>query len=343
MAPKRIAGRYVGDRAAGHGGMGTVWLCTDEILGRQVAVKQVGTLPGESTLDLARALREARSSAALNHPNVVSVFDVVEEGDHIWLVMEYVPGRSLAEILKEEGSITVEQAAHIGAQVAGGLAAAHARGTVHRDVKPGNILVRSDGTAKISDFGIARTAGDPQVTQTGLVTGTPAYFAPEVARGDEPTPAADVWALGATLYAAVEGQTLYPLHLNPIALLGEIASTRPPPPQRAGSLTKPMVRMLDVDPQSRWTMADVAHVLRRLDQRHAVGQTRASTRALVTSEPVGSEPRGSAPDADATTAQERAATSRPAETSGSSGGARRLFAIGFLALLALAAIAGVLL
>src|SRR3954463_12039055 len=113
MAPQRIAGRYVVDRAAGHGGMGTVWLCTDEVLGRQVAVKQVGTLPGETTLDLARALREARSSAALNHRNVVSVYDAVEEGDHIWLVMEYVPGRTLAEIVAQDGPLAPGRAVWI--------------------------------------------------------------------------------------------------------------------------------------------------------------------------------------------------------------------------------------
>src|SRR5688500_6955682 len=163
MALERIAGRYRVERAAGRGGMGTVWLCTDEVLGRQVAVKQVGTLPGETTLDLARAMREARSSAALNHRNVVSVYDAVEEGDHIWLVMEYVQGRTLAELVAEEGALSPEQVARIGAQVADGLAAAHARGTIHRDVKPGNILVGDDGTAKISDFGIARTTGDAQV------------------------------------------------------------------------------------------------------------------------------------------------------------------------------------
>jgi serine/threonine protein kinase len=321
--------------------MGTVWLCTDEILGRQVAVKQVGTLPGESTLDLARAIREARSSAALNHPNVVSVFDVVEEGDHIWLVMEYIPGRSLSEILQHEGSISPERAAHIGAQVADGLAAAHARGTVHRDVKPGNILVRDDGVAKISDFGIARTVGDPQVTHTGLVTGTPGYFAPELARGGDPTPAADVWALGASLFAAVEGHTLYPLHLNPIALLGEIASTRPPHPERAGFLAEPIVRMLDVDPRSRWTMADVAHVLRRLERQHAAGRTRAATSAFASSEPEDTASLSALLDGPSGAEDYLAATDAGGSTG--HGSARRLFIIGFVALLALAATAGVLL
>src|SRR6476660_6308466 len=122
MTTQTIAGRYRVERAAGHGGMGTVWLCADDTLGRQVAVKQVGTLPGETSVDLARALREARSSAALTHRNVVSVYDAVNEGDHIWLVMEYVPGRTLAEILQQDGPLSPEEAVGIGAQGADGLA-----------------------------------------------------------------------------------------------------------------------------------------------------------------------------------------------------------------------------
>ena len=178
MSPRTIAGRYVVERAVGHGGMGTVWLCRDEVLSRDVAVKEVGSMPGESKSDLARALREARNSAALNHRNVVSIYDAVEDGDQNWLVMEYVPSRNLSEIVAEDGPMSPERVAWIGAQAADGLAAAHQRGTMHRDVKPGNILVTEDDHVKISDFGIARTHGDTQLTQSGIVTGTPAYFAP---------------------------------------------------------------------------------------------------------------------------------------------------------------------
>jgi eukaryotic-like serine/threonine-protein kinase len=280
MGPQVIAGRYRVDGAAGHGGMGTVWLCTDEVLGRQVAVKQVGTLPGQTSLDVARALREARSSAALNHRNVVSVYDAIEDGDQIWMVMEYVPGRTLSELLAVEGALPPEAVAHIGAQVAEGLAAAHARGTIHRDVKPGNILVTEDGTAKISDFGISRTVGDAQVTQTGMVMGTPLYFSPELARGADPTPAADVWALGATLFTAVEGHPLYSDQQNPLAVLSEIARSEPPRPEQAAFLTEPIVRSLDPDPGSRWSMADLAHVLDRLDRQHARANTRAFTASM---------------------------------------------------------------
>ncbi|GEP34135.1 serine/threonine protein kinase [Nocardioides szechwanensis] len=258
-----IGGRYRVEREVGRGGMGSVWLAQDERLGRPVAVKRVGRLPGESLPHLARAMREARSSAALNHPNVVSVYDAVEEGEHLWLVMEYVPGRTLAELVAAEGALAPERVARIGAQVAEGLAAAHALGTVHRDVKPGNVLVGDDDAAKISDFGIARSAGDDKLTQTGLMTGTPAYFAPELARGNDATPASDVWGLGATLYAAVEGHSPYPSASNPLALMARIAHEEPPLPQTAGPLRQPISRMMDVDPAARPTMAECADVLRR--------------------------------------------------------------------------------
>jgi len=248
--------------------MGTVWLCRDEVLGREVAVKQIGALPGESATDTARALREARSSAALNHRNVVSVFDIVDTDDgNAWLVMEYVPSRTLGEIVREDGPLPPSRAARLGAQVAEGLAAAHAAGTIHRDVKPGNILVGEDDVAKISDFGIARGADDDQLTRTGLVTGTPSYFSPELARGEDPGPESDVYALGATLYTAVEGRSPYPEQRNPIALLQKIAAEEPAPVSRAGALSMPIGRMMDRDPSSRWTMADAAQALRRLAEQ----------------------------------------------------------------------------
>jgi serine/threonine protein kinase len=260
-----IAGRYRVEREVGRGGMGSVWLCHDERLGRQVAVKQVGGLPGESSMHLARALREARHSAALNHPNVVAIFDALEEGDHVLLVMEYVPSRTLDQVVREDGPLEPRHVAAIGADVADGLAAAHALGTVHRDVKPSNILVRTDdGRALIADFGIARTVGQEQLTRSGLVTGTPGYFAPELARGQEPSPASDVWALGVSLYTAVEGAAPYAEQANAIAMLNTIASEPPPVPARAGPLTPVIEHMLEHDPDDRWTMARVAASLREL-------------------------------------------------------------------------------
>lgn len=266
--PEVIAGRYRVERAIGRGGMGTVWLCTDEVLGREVAVKQVGLLPGESAPDLARALREARSSAALNHPNVVAVFDAVEaEDDRLWLVMEHVRGATLSELMKAEGRLDPRRVAAIGAQVADGLLAAHARGTVHRDVKPGNVLVDGD-TAKISDFGIARTEGDEQLTRSGLLIGTPLYFSPEIARGEEPTPASDVWALGATLYAAVEGRLPVEDRGNPIATLTAIAAADQVRAEHAGPLAPVLERMLDPDPATRLSMAEAASGLGRVAEEH---------------------------------------------------------------------------
>ena len=291
--PELIGGRYRVRTQVGRGGMGAVWLCDDEVLRRQVAVKQVGLLPGESVTDSARALREARTSAALSHRNVVTVFDVVEEAGTIYLVMEYVPSRSLAELMAEEGPLDPDRVAAIGAQVADGLAAAHAAGITHRDVKPGNVLVTEDGTAKISDFGIARTATDPTLTQSGFVTGTPTYFSPELARGAQPGPAADVWALGATLYAAVEGRPLYEQRANPVAALHDIATVLPTRPTRAGALEQPLMRMLDRDPASRWPMATAAQTLRKLADERSQDSTRAYTREPV---PAGPLPHGDPPD-----------------------------------------------
>lgn len=270
MPPELIAGRYRVEREVGRGGMGMVWLCRDERLDREVAVKQVGGLPGESSMHLARALREARHSAALNHPHVVAIFDAIEDGNVVWLIMEYLPSRTLSQIIRADGALPPGRAARICAQVADGLAAAHARGTIHRDVKPSNILVGEGDLAKISDFGIARAIDEEQLTRSGLVTGTPSYFSPEQARGEEPTPASDVWALGATLYAAVEGRPLYPEQSNAIAMLRVIAEADPPPAERAGPLGPALERMLDPDPTERWSMAQAASALREAGERAPV-------------------------------------------------------------------------
>lgn len=261
MPPETIAGRYEVLEEIGRGGMGAVWLCRDGVLGRQVAVKQLGGLPGETAPNLARSLREARASAALTHPHVVSIYDAVEDQDRVWLVMEYVPSRTLSAVTADQGPLAPRRAAFIGAQIADGLAAAHAAGTVHRDVKPSNVLVGDGDLAKIADFGIARHVDDETLTQTGMVTGTPMYFSPQLARGRTAVPADDVWALGATLFSVVEGEPPWPQLPNAIAMLHHIAEHPPPRPQRAGLLGDLVTRMLSADPAERPDMATVASEL----------------------------------------------------------------------------------
>src|SRR4051794_9992939 len=180
--------------------MGVVWQGHDERLNRPVAIKKLlrrpGLPPAKAAEAVARCLREGRIAARLHHPNAISVFDVVDEDDVPCLVMEYMPSRSLAMVMAEEQALAPDKVAGVGAQAAAGLAAAHAAGIVHRDMAPGNVLLGEDGAVKITDFGISRAADDVSVTRTGMFAGTPAYLAPEVALGDAPTPASDVFSLG---------------------------------------------------------------------------------------------------------------------------------------------------
>ncbi|WP_374456008.1 serine/threonine-protein kinase [Nocardioides sp.] len=259
-----IAGRYTLEREIGRGGSGTVHLAHDEVLGRTVAIKRIGILSGEQAA-LERAGREARLAAALNHPHVVSVFDLVEEEEVHWLVMEYVDGRTLSEMVRASGPLEMTEAATYLAQTADALAEAHEAGIVHRDVKPSNILV-SDGVAKLSDFGIAKSADDASLTQTGLVTGSPAYLAPEVASGSSATPASDVWSLGATLYHSVTGRPPYEVGDNLIGALYKIVHEDPPrlpgDHPMAGLLSVMMTR----EPENRWPMHKVRDQLDRLSR-----------------------------------------------------------------------------
>jgi serine/threonine protein kinase len=223
-----IAGRYSLDREIGRGGMGAVWLGRDEVLGRPVALKRIGMAPGGSSPDLLRAEREARLAARLNHPHVVAVFDLVDEDQAQWLVMEYVEGSTLAELVRARGALPVDQAAQIVVQAADALAAAHEAGIVHRDVKPSNMLVTPEGQVKLSDFGIARAEADASLTQTGLVTGSPAYISPEVASGRLASDRSDVWSLGATLFHALAGRPPYDIGDNVIGGLYRIVHEEPP-------------------------------------------------------------------------------------------------------------------
>jgi serine/threonine protein kinase len=242
--------------------MGSVHLARDEVLGRQVALKRIGMAPGADGPDLARAEREARLAAALNHPHVVAVFDLVEDDDQRWLAMEYVEGETLSELIRRAGRLDEQRAADLGWQAADALAAAHSAGIVHRDVKPSNILVATaDGQAKLTDFGIARSQTDASLTQTGLVTGSPAYLAPEVASGSTATAASDVWSLGATIYHLLAGRPPYEVGDNLLGALYKIVHEDPPRLPGAGSLAALLAATMVKDPDARWSMAQVRDYL----------------------------------------------------------------------------------
>jgi serine/threonine protein kinase len=270
-----IAGRYSLEREIGRGGMGAVWLATDEVLGRHVALKRIGLLPSADRTDLERAEREARLAAQLNHPNVVAVFNLVadESTDERWLVMEYVRGTTLAQLVREQGRLTPDEAAPLLRQVADALAAAHAAGIVHRDVKPSNILVDGRRRVKLTDFGIARTTTDPSLTQTGLVTGSPAYLPPEVAAGQRGDEAVDVWAFGATAFHALAGHPPYDMGDHVLGGLYRIVNEEPPRLDDAGWLAPLLEATMAKDPAQRWWMAQVRDFLDDPGSRTAADRT----------------------------------------------------------------------
>jgi serine/threonine protein kinase len=256
-----VAGRYRLIARIGTGAMGVVWQAYDERLNRTVAVKKVLLSPGlpedEATEAVARCLREGRIAARLHHANAISVFDVVDEDGVPCLIMEYLPSRSLAMVLAEQGPLDPYEVARIGALSASALVAAHAAGIVHRDIKPGNILLGDDGSVKITDFGISRATDDVTVTKTGMIAGTPAYLAPEVAIGKEPTAASDVFSLGSTLYAAAEGEPPFGLSENTLGLLHRVAAGKINPPVSSGPLTNVLIAMLATNPELRPTTSRV--------------------------------------------------------------------------------------
>ncbi|WP_131742398.1 serine/threonine-protein kinase, partial [Actinomadura roseirufa] len=267
MGQARLLGnRYRLDAVVGRGGMGTVWRAHDVMLDRQVAVKEVVLPPGLSEAERAvlyeRTFREARASARLSHPGVVIVHDVVEESDRPWIVMELVLAPSLQDLL-DRGPLEHHRVAEIGLQMLAALRHAHEKGILHRDVKPSNVLITDAGRVVLTDFGIAQMEGDATLTQTGLVMGSPAYIPPERAQGERAVPASDLWALGATLYAAVEGHSPYE---RPDAMASlQAALTEPVPPARnAGPLTRVLEGLLAREPVHRMTAAQVQPLLARV-------------------------------------------------------------------------------
>lgn len=249
-----LAGRYRLGDVLGRGGMGTVHRATDETLGRVVAVKEL-RFPANIDEDekrrlITRTLREAKAIARIRSSGAVTVYDVVHEDDRPWIVMELIEGRSLADVIREDGPLKWRRAAEVGLAVLDVLRAAHLQGILHRDVKPSNVLIADDGRVVLTDFGIAQVEGDPSVTSTGMLVGAPSYISPERARGQKPGPPADLWSLGGLLYAAVEGAPPYDKG-SAIATLTAVMTEPLGPPKNAGPLEGVMYGLLAKDPQKR--------------------------------------------------------------------------------------------
>ncbi|ARE77247.1 serine/threonine protein kinase [Streptomyces sp. Sge12] len=260
-----ISGRYRLLEPIGRGGMGIVWRARDEVLAREVAVKEVrapaGLEPAELERLYRRLEREAWAAARVSHRGVVTVYDVASEDGRPWIVMELVRGLSLADVLEAEGPMPPQRAAHIGEQVLAALRSAHDCGVLHRDVKPANVLIANDGRVVLGDFGIASLEGSSAITMTGEVVGSPEFLSPERALGRDPGPASDLWALGVMLYAAVEGAT--PFHgATPLDTLRAVVDAPLPPPRRAGALEPVLEGLLRKDPAERLPAAEAARMLR---------------------------------------------------------------------------------
>ncbi|MEV6035361.1 protein kinase [Nonomuraea sp. NPDC052116] len=258
-ATEMVGGRYRLLRTIGRGGMGTVWQAHDEVLGRDVAVKEILPPPDltdpEREVFAVRTLREARAAGRVAHPGVATVYDVLEENGHPWIVMQLVDSRTLGELIREDGPMSPPAAADIGLQLLEALRAAHAAGVLHRDVKPDNVLLAEDGRAVLTDFGIATTEDEAPVTSTGELLGTPAFIAPERAAGSQAMPSSDLWSLGVTLYLAVEGHSPFQRD-NPLATLGAVLHAEPEPLARAGVLGPVLLGLLRKNPAERMSLEE---------------------------------------------------------------------------------------
>jgi eukaryotic-like serine/threonine-protein kinase len=253
--------------AIGHGGMGTVWRASDSVLNRDVAVKEVVLPPGLAPADrdamYQRTLREARAAAGLSHPAIVQVYDVVTDGGRPWIVMELLQSRSLAEMVVDDGPLAPRAVAKIGIALLGALEVAHAAGVLHRDVKPANVLICSDGRCVLTDFGVARMPTDAELTSPGMVLGSPHFIAPERAVGARFGPQSDLFSLGVTLYTAVEGRPPFDKP-NPFETMRAVVEEPPTPAVRAGALAGVLYGLLEKDPQRRWEVTTARSVLREL-------------------------------------------------------------------------------
>ncbi|WP_344012941.1 serine/threonine-protein kinase [Streptomyces thermospinosisporus] len=269
MQGSLVAGRYRLAASIGSGGMGRVWRAHDEVLHRSVAIKELTAAlyvsDSEQAMLLARTRAEARAAARINHSAVVTVHDVLEHDNRPWIVMELVEGRSLADKVKEEGRVEPREAARIGMWVLRALRAAHSAGVLHRDVKPGNVLLGDDGRVLLTDFGIAQIDGDTAITRTGEVVGSVDYLAPERVRGHDPGPASDLWALGATLYTAVEGSSPF-RRTSPLSTMQAVVEEEADEPRHAGPLTPVINALLLKDPADRPDAATAERMLAEVAQ-----------------------------------------------------------------------------
>jgi eukaryotic-like serine/threonine-protein kinase len=322
-AGRLIAGRYRLSQIAGQGGMGVVWRARDELLDRDVAVKEViwpaSFSEHERQVACSRATREAQMAARLNHPNVIRVYDIVEEDDHPWIVMELLPYRSLRDIIRDEGPLTPAQAAKLGLGILAALRAAHAEGIAHRDVKPANVLIGPEDRVVLTDFGIARAADTTTLTTAGMLIGSPSYIAPERARGGPSGAPGDLWGLGASLYAAVEGHPPFERD-NALASLTAVVSDEPKPATHAGPLWPVINALLSKDPDDRPGADEADQMLRHIAASAAASPV--FTGPPTAPEPAPSEsppapsPADSAPaepEGEPAPAESAAAASMPAE------------------------------
>ncbi|MFJ6648181.1 serine/threonine-protein kinase [Streptomyces sp. NPDC091290] len=264
MQGQLVSGRYRLTEAIGSGGMGRVWRAHDEVLHRAVAIKELTAALYVSESDqerlLARTRAEARAAARINHSAVVTVHDVLEHDGRPWIVMELIEGRSLADAVKEEGRVEPAEAARVGLWVLRALRAAHTAGVLHRDIKPGNVLLAEDGRVLLTDFGIAQIEGDTTITRTGEVVGSVDYLAPERIRGHDPGPEADLWALGATLFTAVEGRSPF-RRTSPLSTMQAVVEEDAGEPQHAGALGPVITALLRKDPVTRPDAAEAEQLL----------------------------------------------------------------------------------
>jgi hypothetical protein len=261
--PALVAARYRLGEPVGRGGMGRVWRAHDQVLDRVVAVKEIVPPPGLSDPEGVhrRTLREARATARLSHPGVIRVFDVLEVDGGTWIVMEYVPSRSLQEVIAADGPLPPRRVAKIGLDLLDALVAANRAGVEHRDVKPANVLIADDGRVMLTDFGIAAIADDPSNSTSDALIGSPEYMPPERTKSEHLGLPSDLWSLGATLYAAVEGQS--PFHRATVAAtLTAITISPPDPPKQAGPLAPLLEGLLRKDPADRPSAKDAARMLR---------------------------------------------------------------------------------